>query len=79
MKKNIPKYFLSISFIILLSIQNAYASKGFPPPKGSGGFDDDYVVGGPIDDILPYLMAVAIIYGLFSVIKIINKNNKIIE
>ena len=79
MKKNIPKYFLSLVFTALIGAQDIYASKRPPTPKGSGGFDNGGVVGSPIDDLLPYLMAIAILYGLFSVVKTINENNKIIE
>ena len=79
MKKNIPKYFLSLVFTALVNVQGLYASKMPPIPKGGGGFDGGGVVGSPIDDSLPYLMAIAILYGLFSVVKTINENIKITE
>lgn len=70
---------LIFAFSVLLSVQNLYAKNQPPTPKGYGGFDDSYVVGGAIDNLLPYLLIVAILFGLFSIIKKINQMNGVEE
>jgi len=58
-------------FITLISVVQLFANKGenLPTPRGSGGFDDKYVVGESIDDYIPFLFFMAIMLGVW----IINK------
>ena len=79
MKKINLKYtILTFVFSVLLSAQSLFAKNELPAPKGSGGFDDGVVVGGAIDNLLPYLMAIAIVYGFYIVVKKINQNDDVV-
>ena len=62
-KKRASQLFL-LAFVFSNSIIEA---ETFPPtPKGSGGFDNGGVVGGPIDDYVPLVMLIAIAYVIWS-------------
>ena len=50
-------------FISLINIAQLIAKNLPPAPKGGGGFDDDWVVGGPIDNYLPLLFFMALVSG----------------
>jgi hypothetical protein len=70
MKNLNPKYsILTLIFGMLLSVQNLFANKELPAPKGSEGFDNKWTVGGPIDDYLPLLFIAALLLGVWALNK----------
>ena len=75
---NLKYTVLTFAFSFVLSVQNIFATNDLPIPKGSGGFDDTVVVGGAIDDLLPYLMIFAIVYGFYIVVKKITQNDDVV-
>ena len=62
----------SILATVFLSLNTVYLfAKNQPPaPKGAGGFDEDWVVGGPIDDYLPLLFFVALAFGATMIARV---------
>lgn len=67
---SIKYYILTLSFYITSSYKKLIANNNPPTPRGSGGFDDGVVVGGPIDYYLPLLFCVALIFGAFALNKL---------
>ena len=71
------KNILATVFISLMSVVQLLADNNHPPiPKGGDGFDDGYVVDGPIDNYLPLLFIAAMALGVIMITKI--KSNKLI-
>lgn len=62
------KNILATVFISLISTVELFAKNGNNPPmpRGSGGFDDGSVVGGPIDNYIPILFFVALLLGAWT-------------
>ena len=75
MKKNKFKKILVVVLLAVFQFTELMARSHPPTPKGSGGFGDDVVVGGPIDNYLPLLFFVALVFGIW----ILGKNKKIKE
>ena len=75
---NLKYTVLTFAFSFVLFVQSIFAEKEPPILKGSGGFDDTVVVGGAIDDLLPYLMIFAIVYGFYIVVKKTNENDDVV-
>jgi len=64
--KNIVLMFI---FTVLLTVQELVAANQPPIPRGSGGFDDDYVVGGSIDSFIPYIIIIGLVIGVWGMQK----------
>ena len=61
---------------MFFSVQDIFAKKGngMPtPPRGGGGFDDGGVVDGPIDNFIPVLFILAMVFGAIMITKIRSK------
>ena len=69
MKKLYSKILLLAITGFFIPVSNLLAEDPPSPPKGSGGFDDGTVVGGPIDDYIPLLFFVAIMLGVWLISK----------
>lgn len=56
------------AFVVLVQINELFATRRPPAPKGGSGFQDDCVVGCvPIDDYSPLLFIMAISLGLWVI------------
>jgi len=77
--KNISyKKLLSTVVFTVFQAMHLFASGGdkLPtPPRGSGGFDGGVVVGGelPIDEYIPLLFVLALVFGAIMIMKIKSK------
>lgn len=61
------KNILTTFLLTVISVVELLAKgKGFPEPRGAGGFDEGSVVGGPIDDFIPLLIVAAITFGVWA-------------
>lgn len=60
---------LIFAFAIFLNIQESIAEIIPPTPKGAGGFDDGVVVGGSIDNFIPFVVVIGIIVGTWAMQK----------
>ena len=70
MKNFNPKYsILTFIFSVIFSVQNLIAKNEPPTPRGSGGFDDEWVVDGPIDNYILLLFFAALIFGAWAINK----------
>ena len=68
------KSLLATAFLTLISAVQLLADNNHPPtPNGSGGLDDGVVVGGPIDDFIPLLFLLAMVFGAIMITKIKSK------
>ena len=67
------KVILSTAFIFLINTVYIFAKHIPPAPKGGKGFDDDWVVGGPIDDYILLLFVMALVFGAIMITKIKSK------
>ena len=72
MKKINLKSILVVVLLTVFQFSELMAKNHPPAPKGSGGFGDDVVVGGPIDSYLPLLFFMAMVFGVL----ILNKKQK---
>lgn len=63
------KSILATVFLSLVGAVQLMADKGnpIPAPKGAGGFDTGSVVGGPIDNYLPLLFFMALVFGIWMI------------
>lgn len=66
MKNNKIRNTLLAILVFMFQTVEILAKNQPPAPKGSGGFGDDVVVGGPIDDYLPMLFFVALAFGAWA-------------
>lgn len=64
MKKINLKSILVVVLLTVFQFSELVARNQPPAPRGSGGFGDDVVVGGPIDNYLPLLFFIALILGM---------------
>ena len=69
MKKINLKSILVVVLLTVFQFSELMAKNQPPAPKGSGGFGDDVVVGGPIDNYLPLLFFMALILGTWMLHK----------
>ena len=67
------KSILATVIIFLINTVDLIAKNIPPAPKGSGGFDDDWVVGGSIDTFSPVVFFIALIFGAIMITKIKSK------
>jgi hypothetical protein len=70
---NLKRVFATLSFLLMQTFV-VFAEKIPPTPKGNVGFDDPWVVGGPIDDYLPILFITAVIFGSIMITKYKSRN-----
>jgi hypothetical protein len=63
------KILLIFVFTILISVQELMAKKQLPTPRGNGGFDEKWVIGGSIDNLIPYIIVVGIAFGIWIIQK----------
>ena len=75
MKKFSLKILLVTLALNLLNYTQVLARVKPPTPSGSGGFDDDYVVGGDIDSHIIILFMFSILFGIWITVK---RNKKVI-
>ena len=61
------KNIMTSVFVLFFASINGFAEKTLPPPKGSGGFSEDYVVGGSIDGVA-VLFVLALILGVWFIL-----------
>lgn len=66
---NLKKMFSTIVFGAIFGINNLIGKNQPPAPKGGGGFEDPYPVGGAIDDYLFTLIALGLIIGIWGFYK----------
>jgi len=62
--------FKSRLLTLLFTISSFYGFSQPPKTRGSGGFDDSVVVGGPIDDYLILLFFAAMALGAWYIYKV---------
>ena len=70
-KHKLSKLVLLVVLTWLASMQNTIAKHNPPMPRGSGGFDGSDVVGGDIDNYIVGMYVIAIIFGMYMVIRAI--------
>ena len=61
------KNILATVFLSLTGSIQLIAEVKPPMPMGSGGFDDGVVVGGTIDNYLPLLFSLSLIFGMWVI------------
>ena len=67
------KSILTTVLLSLTDVAQIFAiNNPIPAPRGGGGFDDSVVVGGPIDNYLPFLFFIALVFGIW----VINRSKK---
>ena len=71
---NLKKILVAV-LLTVFQFSELMAKNQPPVPKGSGGFGDDVVVGGPIDNYLSLLFFMALLFGIW----ILDKKQKIKE
>ena len=65
----IKNILLTFVFTVLLSVQELAAKNQPPAPRGNGGFNDDWAVGGSIDSLIPYIIIVGLAFGIWGMKK----------
>jgi len=64
--KNINFKIVLVTLVIVLqTTAQVLASVKPPMPRGSGGFDEDYVVGGSIDSYIIYIILLSVLFGVW--------------